>query len=77
MCRSKGSRSFCARVVIYTMLYIRAKTQRDYLHIEGMPKAGQVYWYTRLTESARNNKAVKEEIIGWDNYYHREHHISL
>jgi len=57
------------------MLYIRAKTPRYYLHVEGMPKTGQVQWYAKLTESAHNKHGHKEEIIGWDNLYHERPHL--
>jgi len=57
------------------MLYIRARTQRYYLHVEGMPKAAQVHWYAKLTESARNKHGHKDEIIGWDNLYHERPHL--
>jgi hypothetical protein len=57
------------------MLYIRAKTPRYYLHVEGMPKTGQVQWYAKLTESVRNKHGHKEEIIGWDNLYHERPHL--
>jgi len=57
------------------MLYICAKTQRYYLHVEGMPKTGQVQWYARLTQSARNKHGHKEEIMGWDNLYHERPHL--
>ena len=57
------------------MLYIRAKTRRYYLHIEGMPKTGQVQWYAKLTQSVRNKHGHKEEIIGWDNLYHERPHL--
>ena len=46
------------------ILYIRAQTQRYYLHVEGMLKAGLVQWYAKLTQSARNKHGHKEEIIG-------------
>lgn len=57
------------------MLYIRAKTQHYYLHIEGMPTRGQMQWYAKLTRSARNKHGHKEEIIGWDNLYHEQPHV--
>jgi hypothetical protein len=57
------------------MLYIRAKTQRYYLHVEGMMKAGDVHWYAKLTPSARNKHGHQEEIIGWDNLYHERPHL--
>jgi hypothetical protein len=59
----------------YPMLYIRAKTQRYYLHIEGMMKTGHVRWYAKLTQSIRNKHAHKDEIIGWDNLYHERPHV--
>ncbi len=57
------------------MLYIRAKTQRYYLHVEGMLKTELVHWYAKLTQSARNKHGHKEEIIGWDNLYHERPHL--
>jgi hypothetical protein len=57
------------------MLYIRAKTQHYYLHIEGMMKMGHVRWYAKLTQSIRNKHAHKDEIIGWDNLYHERPHV--
>jgi len=57
------------------MLYIRAKTQRYYLHVEGMRKTELVHWYAKLTQSARNKHGHKEEIIGWDNLYHERPHL--
>jgi hypothetical protein len=57
------------------MLYIRAKTQRYYLHVEGLLKTGQIQWYAKLTQSARNKHGHKEEIIGWDNLYHERPHL--
>jgi hypothetical protein len=57
------------------MLYIRARTQRYYLHVEAMEKAGDVQWYAKLTQSARNKHGHQEEIIGWDNLYHERPHL--
>ena len=57
------------------MLYIRAKTQRYYRHVEGMMKAGEVHWYAKLTPGVRNKHGHQEEIIGWDNLYHERPHL--
>jgi hypothetical protein len=40
-----------------------------------MEKAGEVQWYTKLTQSVCNKRGHKEEIIGWDNLYHERPHL--
>lgn len=57
------------------MLYVKAKTRKHYLHIEGMIVGDELRFYCKLTKSERNKHAHKNELIGWDNLYNEQPHI--
>lgn len=57
------------------MLYLKAKTRKHYLHVEGLMVNGELRFYCKLTQSTRNKHSHKDEIIGWDNLYNAQPHI--
>lgn len=57
------------------MLYIKAKTNKYYIHIEGIIKDKELKCYIKLTKSNKNKHGHKDEIIGWDNLYEETPHI--
>lgn len=57
------------------MLYVRAKTRKHYLHVEGMIIGNELRFYCKLTKSERNKHAHKDELIGWDNLYNEWPHV--
>jgi len=59
------------------MLYIKAKREKYYVHIEGIIKVKELKCYTKLTENDKNKHSHKDEIIGWDNLYEDRPHIHL
>ena len=57
------------------MLYVRAKTRKHYLHVEGMIIGNELRFYCKLTKSERTKHAHKDELIGWDNLYNERPHV--
>jgi hypothetical protein len=57
------------------MLYLKARTQAHYLHIEGMVVENELRCYCKLTKSERNKHSYKDETIGWDNLYNHRPHV--
>lgn len=57
------------------VLYVRAKTRKHYLHVEGMIIGNEPRFYCKLTKSERNKHAHKDELIGWDNLYNEWPHV--
>ena len=57
------------------MLYVKAKSSKYYVHIEGVIKEQELKCYTKLTENNKNKHSHKDEIIGWDNLYEDHPHI--
>ena len=57
------------------MLYVKAKSDKYYIHIEGIIKAQELECYIKLTEGNKNKHSHKDEIIGWDNLYEDRPHI--
>jgi len=57
------------------MLYVKAKREKYYVHIEGIIKGKELKCYTKLTENDKNKHSHKDEIIGWDNLYEDRPHI--
>jgi len=57
------------------MLYVKAKSNKYYVHIECIIKDDGLKCYTKLTESDKNKHGHKDEIIGWDNLYNDRPHI--
>jgi len=57
------------------MLYLKARTEAHYLHIEGMVVENELRFYCKLTKSRRNKHSHKDEIIGWDNLYNDRPHV--
>lgn len=58
-----------------SMLYVKAKSSRYYIHIEGIIKGEELRCYIKLTENDKNKHSHKDEIIGWDNLYEDRPHI--
>ena len=57
------------------MLYLKAKSNKYYVHIEGIIKGEELKCYIKLTENDKNKHGHKDEIIGWDNLYEDRPHI--
>lgn len=57
------------------MLYVKAKSDKYYAHIEGIIKEQELKYYIKLTENDKNKHSHKDEIIGWDNLYENRPHI--
>ena len=57
------------------MLYVKAKCNIYYVHIEGIIKGDDLKCYIKLTENDKNKHGHKNEIIGWDNLYEDRPHI--
>ena len=57
------------------MFYVKAKSNKYYVHIEGIIKGEELKCYTKLTENDKNKHGHKDEIIGWDNLYEDRPHI--
>ena len=57
------------------MLYVKAKSDKYYVHIEGIIKEQELKCYIKLTEDSKNKHSHKDEIIGWDNLYEDRPHI--
>ena len=57
------------------MLYVKAKSDKYYVHIEGIIKEQELKCYIKLTEDNKNKHSHKDEIIGWDNLYEDRPHI--
>ena len=57
------------------MLYVKAKSDKYYVHIEGIIKKQELKCYIKLTEDDKNKHSHKNEIIGWDNLYEDRPHI--
>ncbi len=57
------------------MLYVKAKSDKYYAHIEGIIKEQELECYIKLTEDNKNKHSHKDEIIGWDNLYEDRPHI--
>jgi hypothetical protein len=57
------------------MFYVKAQSDKYYVHIEGIIKGEELKWYTKLTENDKNKHSHKDEIIGWDNLYEDRPHI--
>jgi hypothetical protein len=57
------------------MLYVKAKSNKYYVHIEGIIKGEELKCYVKLTENDKNKHSHKDEIIGWDNLYEDRSHI--
>ncbi len=57
------------------MLYVKAKSNKYYVHVEGIIKERELKCYIKLTEDAKNKHSHKNEIIGWDNLYEDRPHI--
>lgn len=57
------------------MLYVKAKSDKYYIHIEGIIKEQKCKCYIKLTEDSKNKHSHKDEIIGWDNLYEDRPHI--
>ena len=57
------------------MLYVKAKSDKYYIHIEGIIKEQELKCYIKLTEDNKNKHSHKDEIIGWDNLYEDRPHI--
>ena len=57
------------------MLYVKAKSSKYYVHIEGVIKEQELKCYTKLTENNKNKHSYKDEIIGWDNLYEDHLHV--
>ena len=57
------------------MLYVKAKSDKYYVHIEGIIKEQELKCYIKLTEDNKNKHSHKDEIIGWDNLYGARPHI--
>ena len=58
-----------------SMLYVKARTNKYYVHIEGIIKGEELKCYIKLTENNKNKHSHKDEIIGWDNLYEDRPHI--
>ena len=58
-----------------SMFYVKAQSDKYYVHIEGIIKGEELKWYTKLTENDKNKHSHKDEIIGWDNLYEDRPHI--
>ena len=56
------------------MLYVKAKSDKYYVHIEGIIKEQELKCYIKLTEDNKNKHSHKDEIIGWDNLYESSTH---
>ena len=57
------------------MLYLKARSNKYYVHIEGIIKGEELKCYIKLTENDKNKHGHKDEIIGWDNLYEDRPHI--
>ena len=57
------------------MLYVKAKSGKYYVHIEGVINEQELKCYTKLTENDKNKHSHKDEMIGWDNLYEDRPHI--
>lgn len=57
------------------MFYVKAKSNKYYVHIEGIIKGEELKFYIKLTENDKNKHGHKDEIIGWDNLYEDRPHI--
>ena len=50
------------------MLYLKARSNKYYVHIEGIIKGEELKCYIKLTENDKTKHGHKDEIIGWDNF---------
>ena len=57
------------------MLYLKARSNKYYVHIEGIIKGEELKCYIKLTENDKTKHGHKDEIIGWDNLYEDRPHI--
>ncbi|MCK4733042.1 MAG: hypothetical protein KAT65_11350 [Methanophagales archaeon] len=57
------------------MLYLKARSNKYYVHIEGIIKEEDLKCYIKLTKNDKNKHGHKDEIIGWDNLYEDRPHI--
>ena len=58
-----------------SMFYVKAKSNKYYVHIECITIGEELKCYIKLTENDKNKHGHKEEIIGWDNLYEDRPHI--